>query len=76
MQCNPYLLFNGNCEPAFKFYEKVLGGKIIGMMKFSETPAADMHGAGLPRQDRACAPDHRQQRADGVGRAAGALPSR
>jgi PhnB protein len=44
MQCNPYLLFNGNCEPAFKFYEKVLGGKIIAMMKFSETPAADMHG--------------------------------
>jgi PhnB protein len=44
MQCNPYLVFNGNCEPAFKFYEKVLGGKIIGMMKFGETPAADMHG--------------------------------
>src|SRR6478672_10510002 len=44
MQCNPYLAFNGNCEEAFKFYEKVLGGKMIAMMKFSETPAADQHG--------------------------------
>ena len=28
MQVNPYLFYNGNCEAAFKFYEKVLGGKI------------------------------------------------
>ena len=28
MQLNPYLSFNGQCEAAFKFYEKVLGGKI------------------------------------------------
>jgi PhnB protein len=45
MQCNPYLLFNGNCEQAFKFYEKVLGGKMIAMTRFSDTPAADAHGA-------------------------------
>jgi PhnB protein len=44
MQCNPYLVFNGNCEQAFKFYEKLLGGKIIAMMKFAETPAAGQHG--------------------------------
>jgi PhnB protein len=44
MQCNPYLTFNGNCEQAFKVYEKVLGGKILAMMKFSETPASDQHG--------------------------------
>jgi PhnB protein len=44
MQCNPYLIFNGNCEEAFKFYEKILAGKIIAMMKFAETPAADAHG--------------------------------
>ena len=24
MQVNPYLFYNGNCEAAFKFYEKVL----------------------------------------------------
>ena len=29
---NPYLFYNGNCEAAFKFYEKVLGGKIELMM--------------------------------------------
>jgi PhnB protein len=44
MQCNPYLLFNGNCKEAFEFYERVLGGKIIAMMTFAETPAADHHG--------------------------------
>jgi PhnB protein len=27
MQLAPYLLFNGQCEEAFKFYEKVLGGR-------------------------------------------------
>ena len=29
MTLNPYLSFNGNCEEAFKFYEKVLGGQIV-----------------------------------------------
>ena len=28
MQLDPYLHFNGNCEEAFKLYEKALGGKI------------------------------------------------
>jgi PhnB protein len=28
MQVNPYLFFNGNCEAALKFYEKVLGAEI------------------------------------------------
>jgi PhnB protein len=39
MQLNPYLLFNGDCEAAFKFYEKHLGGKIEDMMKHAGTPA-------------------------------------
>ena len=25
MQVNPYLFYNGNCEAAFEYYEKVLG---------------------------------------------------
>jgi len=41
MQLNPYLLFNGQCEAAFKFYEKVLGGKIAAMMSHEGTPAAE-----------------------------------
>jgi PhnB protein len=39
MQLNPYLLFNGQCEAAFKFYEQVLNGKIESMMTHAGTPA-------------------------------------
>ncbi|MGZ5118529.1 MAG: VOC family protein [Burkholderiales bacterium] len=39
MQINPYLLFNGQCEAAFKLYERVLGGKIDAMMTHAGTPA-------------------------------------
>jgi PhnB protein len=38
---NPYLLFDGRCEAAFKFYAKVLGGKIEAMMPHEGTPAAE-----------------------------------
>lgn len=41
MQLNPYLLFNGQCEAAFKFYEKALGGKIEAMLPHEGTPAAE-----------------------------------
>ena len=38
MQINPYLFYNSNCEAAFKFYEKVLGGKIEMMLRNEEAP--------------------------------------
>lgn len=41
MQLNPYLLFNGNCAEAFKFYEETLGGKIEAMFPYSGSPAAE-----------------------------------
>jgi PhnB protein len=41
MQISPYLLFNGNCADAFKFYEKCLGGKIEGMMTHGQSPMGD-----------------------------------
>ena len=41
MQMNPYLYFDGNCEEAFKFYERVLGAKITNMMTHEGTPAAE-----------------------------------
>jgi PhnB protein len=41
IQVNPYLFFDGQCEEAFKFYEKLLGGKIEAMMTHEGTPAAD-----------------------------------
>ena len=39
MQLNSYLFFNGQCEAAFKFYEKCLGGKIDAMLTHAGTPA-------------------------------------
>jgi PhnB protein len=41
MEFSPYLLFNGDCADAFKFYEQVLGGKIDAMMPFAGSPAAE-----------------------------------
>jgi len=41
MQMNPYLFFPGQCEAAFKFYAKVLGGEIIAMLPHEGTPAAE-----------------------------------
>jgi PhnB protein len=39
MQLQPYLYFNGDCETAFRFYEKCLGGKIQAMLTHAGTPA-------------------------------------
>ena len=45
MQVNPYLYFNGNCEEAFSFYEKVLGAKVLVKMKHGDMPS---EGKGDP----------------------------
>lgn len=41
MKLYSYLNFNGNCEAAFAFYERVLGGKIGDKMTYGESPMAD-----------------------------------
>lgn len=41
MQLNPYLTFNGQCEAAFKFYERCLGGKIEMLLTHGESPMAE-----------------------------------
>ena len=38
----PYLNFDGKCAAAFKFYERVLGGKIITMMTSADMPGGEM----------------------------------
>jgi PhnB protein len=38
MQMDPYLHFNGNCEEAFNFYAKALGGKITFKTTYGEAP--------------------------------------
>jgi PhnB protein len=35
---SPYLFYDSNCEVAFKFYEKALGGKIEMMLRNEEGP--------------------------------------
>ena len=40
MKLNPYLLFDGSCEAAFRRYEEVLGGRIEAMLTYEGTPAA------------------------------------
>jgi PhnB protein len=37
VQINPYLNFDGNCEEAFNFYQKVFGGDVT-INRFSEMP--------------------------------------
>ena len=41
MQVNPYLSFNGQCEAAFKLYERVLGGQLGNTFRYAGTPLAD-----------------------------------
>ena len=46
----PYLMFNGNCVEAMRFYETTLGGTIKSMMSGAQSPMA----AKIPKefQDR------------------------
>lgn len=41
MEVNPYLMFNGNCAEALKFYEQVLGAKVLFSTPFEGSPACD-----------------------------------
>ena len=34
-----YLSFDGLCETAFRHYEKILGGKILMMVRYADAPA-------------------------------------
>ena len=38
MQVNPYLHYNGNCEAALKYYQKMLGAKIEMMITYESAP--------------------------------------
>lgn len=45
MKINPYLNFNGDCAAALKFYEEVLGGKVVFSMTWGEMPGSDQFPA-------------------------------
>jgi PhnB protein len=40
MSVSVHLVFDGQCEKAFRFYEDCFGAKVITMLKWSESPAA------------------------------------
>jgi PhnB protein len=46
MKLNPHLVFNGQCEAAFKFYEQCFGGKIVTMLTWASSPVASQAPPG------------------------------
>ena len=50
MSFNPYLYFDGQCEEAFRFYERCLGGKITFMMTWDGSPMASLAPPGLAKK--------------------------
>jgi PhnB protein len=40
MRLNPHISFGGQCEAAFHFYERCLGGKIVTMLTWGDSPMA------------------------------------
>ncbi len=40
----PYLNFNGNCEEAINFYKDALGGQILYIQRYGDSPMAGMTG--------------------------------
>ena len=59
MKVYTQLNFGGNCEEAFRFYEKNLGGKVLMMMSQDQSPgsnAKELAGRG----DYPCTAEHRR----------------
>src|SRR5712672_2338146 len=73
MQMNPYLTFNGQCEAAFKFYEKCLSGKIVMMLANGGSPMADQVPADRRDKILHARLNGGRRGIDGVRRAARAL---
>lgn len=48
MQINAYLVFNGNCEEAFKFYARCLRAELPMLQRFGDTPGCE----GMPASQR------------------------
>jgi PhnB protein len=50
MFLNPYLMFDGQCEEAFKFYETCFTGRIIFMMTYEGSPMASQMPAEVGKR--------------------------
>lgn len=40
MRIRVHLMFDGQCEEAFRFYQRVLGGELTTLMTYGESPLA------------------------------------
>ena len=47
MKASAHLSFSGQCEEAFHYYEKHLGGKITRLARYEGSPAENMMPAGM-----------------------------
>ena len=47
MRANAHLAFSGQCEEAFHYYERHLGGKITRLLHYEGTPAQNMMPADM-----------------------------
>lgn len=52
IRLNPYLNFDGTTKEAVYFYEKVLGGKVMGIMTFGDMPSDPNHPLPDEMKDR------------------------
>jgi PhnB protein len=41
MKLNPHVAFGGQCQEAFQSYERCLGGKILTMLTYRDSPMAE-----------------------------------
>lgn len=48
MRVQPYLTFEGRCEEALTFYKNALGGEILSMMRYKDSPLPEEPGARPP----------------------------
>lgn len=49
---NPYLIFNGNCEEAFLFYQSVFGGEFPYVGKFNDMPEDATGAEAISEEDK------------------------
>ena len=62
-------MFNGDCEAAFRLYERVTGGKIVAMMPYPMArPPPPTRRPSFWQEDHSCSPGDRWGLAHGLGR--------
>jgi PhnB protein len=50
VQITPHLLFDGQCREAFAAYQRILGGKLMTLMTYGESPLAERIDPEFPER--------------------------